>query len=483
MRRVCAVLLAAGLVSGADAISAQEPAPHDAPGARTPGGPGPVTVREATERALASHPSLAVASAREQGARADLDRSRADRWPDLSLSGSATQYELPMIVRPIHDFQPGATPPFDRTLVQGAARLEYTLFEGGGRSARIRGARAELDAAGAGLRADRQELLAGVVGAYLRVLTRRRVLRAHDRRAEALESELDRVVEQLDVGRAAPVDRLRVEAAAARAEAERVRVREELGTAWRTLGRLMGADPEELRARGLTELSPGMARPSSRGELYERARARSPELGEAGRRVAAAEAAVGLARGARLPRLDLEGAWIDRGSAGGDFEAEWNLGVRVSVPVFTGGRISASVARAEADRRRAQASLREASLRVEEAVDRAMAAREAARARVESLEKAVARASEVARVERLRVETGAGTQTDYLDAEAALLEVRAELAGARSEAVSAGVEIARATGELEPGWIERHLSAAEVKPEAGDEDEHAPRDDGGRDGP
>lgn len=483
MKKASAVLLAVVLGSGPAVLPAQEPALRSAPTSRPVDGTPPVTVREAAERALERHPSVPAATARQRGARADLQRSRADGWPDLSVSGSATQYELPMIVRPIHDFQPGATPPFDRTLVQGAAKLRYTLFEGGRRGARVRAARAELDAAGAGLEGARQRLLADVVEAYLRVLSRRRVLTAHDRRRDALRAELHRVGEQLEVGRAARVDRLRVEATLARAEAERVSVREELETAWRTLGRLMGADPEELRSRGLADLRPTADDPSGRMELYDRARAHNPRLREAGRRVGAADAAVGVARGRRLPRLDLEGAWVDRGSAGGDFQAEWNVGLQVSMPVFTGGRISASVARAEADRRHAEASLRLALLEVEARVDRALAARTAARGRVASLETAVVRAEEVARIERLRLETGAGTQPDYLDAEAALLETRARLAEARNEAVEARVEIARVTGELGRGWLERHLAGAGEAATPGRDGEDDRAEDGGEDGP
>lgn len=79
--------------------------------------------------------------------------------------------------------------------------------------------------------------------------------------------------------------------------------------------------------------------------------------------------------------------------------------------------------------------------------------------RVESLGRAVESQEEVVRIEKLRLETGAGTQTDYLDAEAELLAVRAQRARTRYAALRARVELARARGVLDLGWIERNLEA------------------------
>jgi len=48
---------------------------------------------------------------------------------------------------------------------------------------------------------------------------------------------------------------------------------------------------------------------------------------------------------------------------------------------------------------------------------------------------------------------GAGTQVDYLAAEAELAATRAAVVEARTLALLAEVELARATGALTPAWI------------------------------
>ena len=58
--------------------------------------------------------------------------------------------------------------------------------------------------------------------------------------------------------------------------------------------------------------------------------------------------------------------------------------------------------------------MRQIKLQVEEDIDRALSVIREARARLESLVIAVARAEEVARIEQLLLETGSGPQTDFL---------------------------------------------------------------------
>jgi len=81
---------------------------------------------------------------------------------------------------------------------------------------------------------------------------------------------------------------------------------------------------------------------------------------------------------------------------------------------FNGGARSRAIDRAEASHRNVVEQMRQIELQVEEDIDRALSGIREARARVESLVTAVARAQEVARIEQLFLETGSWTQTDFL---------------------------------------------------------------------
>jgi outer membrane protein TolC len=262
-----------------------------------------------------------------------------------------------------------------------------------------------------------------------------------------------RVEQLLAVGRVPEVDLRRAEAALAAARASRVRLAAALDTAERDLARLVGLEDGEVEAGALVAVAPPAAGLPPREELYGELE-ESPALARARQAVAAAEAAVAVARGARRPRLAVVGDLKEYGSSEGDLDLEWNAGFQVAVPVFRGGALGERVAQAEASRDAAAERLRSARLEARSEVDRALAALVEARAREEALAEAVKQYEEVARIERLRLDTGVGIQADYLDAEAALLDARAGLVEARHAAVGARVEMARATGDLDLRWVE-----------------------------
>jgi outer membrane protein len=366
-----------------------------------------------------------------------------------------------MAVTPIHGFTPGVLPSFDETLIQGAATLSFNLFDGGARSARIRAARQAVGAAQASVAGSEQELIAAVVGTYAQALAQRETLAAHDERLLALVTEQSRAAQFLAAGRGAAVTVLRADAAVAEATAVRVSLAAALDLSVRNLARLIGSPPDSIAPDVLSPVDLRDSDLPSRAESHALALGASPAVERARRTVASARAGVGVAKGARWPALALVGRYIDRGSSQGDFTGEWDAGVQLSYPIFTGGAISNQVSEAEARLAGKSEELRLAELDAAERVDRAWSGVEETRARVASLVTAVAGFREVARVEKLRLDTGTGIQTDYLAAEADLLNARANLAGARYGLLTARVTFALATGQLSPAWLAANL---EIEP-------------------
>ena len=417
----------------------------------------PLTLAAAVERALARFPSVEIARARQEEAAAALKEAEAGRRVRGRITASGTQYDEPAVVTPIHGFGPGLFPEFDDTIFQGQLTVSYTLYDGGATGARIRSAGAQLESAGAALGGAEQTLARRVAAAWLRALGRSRVLAAHDRWLRALEAELDRSRQRFDVGKAAQVEVLRAEAALASAQSDRVGFAGALDNAERELARLLEAPVEETRAARLVPVDRWDPAPLDREALARAGIEISPAVRQAREQIAGAEAAVALAESAFRPEVRAVAYLNEFGSSEGHAATEWNAGFQLTVPLFDGGATRQRVARAQASRRVAEEQLRLAETQVRDEVDQAAAAAEEAQGRVASLEKAVDRFIEVARVQKLLLDNGAGTQTDYLNAEADLLAAQANLAEAEHAAVLARVDLARATGQLTPGWLRENL--------------------------
>ncbi|HSM51711.1 MAG TPA: hypothetical protein VLA75_09940, partial [Thermoanaerobaculia bacterium] len=102
-----------------------------APGARAQAGGGetPLPLSAAVASALAAHPSLAAAQARQEAAQATLGEAEAAGRPVARLLATGMRYGEPVPVTPIHGFSPADLPPFDETLVQGTLSLRTTLYD------------------------------------------------------------------------------------------------------------------------------------------------------------------------------------------------------------------------------------------------------------------------------------------------------------------------------------------------------------------
>lgn len=421
-----------------------------------------LTASAAVDRALASHPTVALARANVDVASAEERQARASWLPMVSLDGAVNKFQEPMIVYPLHRLDLRNPPVFDTELSQFSLGASYTLFDFGARSATSKAAASQRDAADATLGATEQQLIARTLVAYLRVLTARGVLDAEDQRVAALAAESKRARDRFAAGKTARVDTLRAAAELAVAAADRVASATNVEMAEYDLARLMGVSVASVHGTSLAAVQMvrlGAETPADRTAMVARAASANADLQAAARRADAAAASVGAAKAGRLPQFQATTAILDRSNITGRWLSEWQVGVGMSWPLFTGGARESLVSRAEASSRAAREQLRMTRLTAEQQVDEARAAFDASRARVLALDAAVQQASEVARITALARDVGDGTQTDYLIAEASLFRARSGLVQARHAAVAARVELARVLGELDRAWIVNSLES------------------------
>ena len=432
-----------------------------------------LTVADAVDAALASHPAVSAAEARASAAEEAGDAARAAWLPGAALETTLTRFEEPMIVAPFHSLDLTSPPRFDRTLVQGRLGAQYTLFDGGARSARIRAADATHEATAFALEGTEMQIVEETLAAYVSVLSARAVLAASSAQLEALEEEHARASQALAAGTTAELEVLRAAASLQEARAGEATARARVGLAERALARLMGADAGAVTGAMLEDVAvaasarvdvgddTGAAAPVA-GDTGDGAL--SPEIQRAARTVAAARARAAEERSGRFPTLEAGAGLLDYGTVSGGHVLEWQAGIQLSWPLFTGGARSAAVRRAAAELAAAESELAATELRVAQSIDAARTAVVEAEARAEALELAVAQWEEVARIEALALEAGSGVQHDLLRAQAGLFQARAGHATARYDAVVARARLARAEGRLDRAWVTEALQSQNEVP-------------------
>lgn len=406
-------------------------------------------------RALAANPQLKELELAVKSAGEEVVKSRAAFFPTLDLESSYNRYEEPQRVIQAHaNNEPGL---FDRDLFYTALTAKLPLFEGGKRLAQVKIAELGKDVALSRFETSRQDLVLNVASAYYKILQLDRVLEATRGSHRALAAQEELMRHQLEVGRVAPVDHMKVQVRLASLDQRLSALEADRRVLLVFLERLMGLDPREnpnFDISGKLE-SPKVEIPSIEEGLKEAMKKRH-ERRAAELELEQARQAVRVAVAEAFPQIHLVGRYelrsgipynqdVPEGAI--DHEDAWVTGIQATVPLFRGGAISASIRQARLREKQAQERLRAVDLQIREEVERAHARLKDSAERLQVTRSSVGVAEETLRIELEKYQAGKNTINDVLDAQAALLEAQVEYSQAQVDARLAILEWGRAVGE------------------------------------
>jgi outer membrane protein TolC len=128
------------------------------------------------------------------------------------------------------------------------------------------------------------------------------------------------------------------------------------------------------------------------------------------------------------------------------WKPSWDVGVNVNWPVFDGGRVRAEIAEADANRRAIAERLKDFDDTLEVEVRQRVVDLVSAEASIAAAELAVRSSAEARRVLAERFSAGVATNTDALDAQAALLQAELDRTRALANAQLAAARLDRTLG-------------------------------------
>jgi outer membrane protein len=191
---------------------------------------------------------------------------------------------------------------------------------------------------------------------------------------------------------------------------------------------------------------------------------RRPALGALEAVVAAREGAVRIARAARLPTVGLAGTFAYQAfprsvaPSQDDWRRDWMVGVQMSLPVFTGFRVSGQVEQARAELERARLQRDQARQGMELELEAALGEFAAARAQIEARQATVGQARRTLELAELRFRSGLATQLDVSAARLLLEQARVNEAQSLFNYMSALARLERVSGGEIP-LVEERLPA------------------------
>jgi multidrug efflux system outer membrane protein len=292
--------------------------------------------------ALENNRDLRIATARIAEARAQYGIQRADRMPNLNLAASRTASRTPA----------GASPTGSALSTQrydvGVNLVSYELDFWGRVSSLNAYAKGSYLATESAQRAFRLSLIADVANAYLSLLEMRERAELADTTVKARAETRDLLGRRREAGVSTDSDWLQAEGSYQAAAAELANLQQQQAAAENLLTLLVGQSMAEMKdlpaGRSLAEQ--GISSDLFAG-LPAEILLRRPDVLAAEQQLIAANANIGAARAAFLPRISLTGsAGTASRSLSGLFDAgsgAWSFQPAIILPLFDAGRNSANL--------------------------------------------------------------------------------------------------------------------------------------------
>ena len=391
--------------------------------------------------ALENNRDLRIATLNVEAYQAQYRIQRSELFPQLGAAGSGTRQRLPGDLSASGEPLTGGQ--YSATL--GVSAWELDLF---GRVRSLRDAALEqYFATEQARRAAQVALIASVADAWLTLQADRAQLELSEETLRAYEQSHALTRRSFEVGVATALELAQSRTAVESARVSVAQYRRQVALDANALQLLLGSQAVELDGRValdaelLAELPVGLS-----SELL----LRRPDILQAEHALKAANASIGAARAAFFPSIGLTAsAGSASGQLSGLFDSgsgTWLFQPQINLPIFTAGRLRASLDYAELQKDVRVAQYEQAIQAAFREVADGLAARGSYRAQLVAQRDLVESSREYYRLAETRYRTGVDSQLTLLDAQRQLFAARQQLIAARLAQLSGEIGLFKALG-------------------------------------
>ena len=400
-----------------------------------------LTLAECIRIGLERNPQTAGSWEAVRSAAARVGEERSAYFPEVNLSTSATRGKQVSSQTLQSQQQPSA----DNFFSTGLA-LNYLLFDGGTRSAKVSGARADLEALGYQHNATLYNVVLKIEQSYYTLLASRWSQQVAEETVRNAQYHVRLSQARFDAGLAPRSDVLKVATEKADADLVLVSAKNGVQIAEGALASAMGlkvsvpidiADVPESAQAGETEAIE---------QLLAEATKNRPELLSAVAKVRSKQAGIQEARAQYWPEISANAGYGWGDDSFFPSQDEWSIGLSLSFPLFTGFKRGYQVERAKTDAEQVKADyvsqLRDVEFEVWTAYSKLKEAEET----IQAAHVFVVSSEESTRLAEGEYKAGTGSIIGLIDAQMALTSARNRLLQARFAWYTARAQFEKSVG-------------------------------------
>ncbi len=328
----------------------------------------------------------------------------------------------------------------------GGLSYRQTLFNNFKTDAEIEQARALADLSAQAFRNAEQNVLLSVADAYMSVIRDSELVTLRANNVKFFEAQLQSAKDRLEVGEGTKIDVSQAQARLAQGVASHRSAIASLQTSQASYQRWVGHKPQNLSSNvGFANMVPG-----SIDAAIASAEERHPAIMSAKAAIRSSQAGTDAAEAAFGPTLDLIGSLCAIGcNAGGvSINASGSVRLSLSIPIYAGGALGASVRKANLGQIKSEVDAMSAYDQVREATITSWATLQNASAQIVSAQASVSSVQLVLEGVIQERDLGQRTTLDVLNSQAELTSAREALISANTSRVVALFSLIAATGRL-----------------------------------
>ena len=324
-------------------------------------------------------------------------------------------------------------------------------------------------------RAEGMDLIDRLATNYLQVMLAGEGLTLIKTQVAALEVQLQQSIQREQRGEATRVQVVQFQAALDLSKARVLEAEDQLQLARRQLERLTGVPNAQFPSLP-AQVNSLMPMPDKLGDWLELARGQSPSLRSREIALELSKLAVKRQFAGHLPRIELVASLArsrnDTSSNVGQSTNLRSLGVQLTVPLYSGGGVDASVQQASSRQAQAEEEVRQERELLEVEIQRYYQAVINGDLKIAAYQRAVASAALALQGARRSQELGMGTASDVADSQSRHFVALRDLAQARVEQmlsrvrllVRAGTPMGEVVADLDASLLARNTQVATAKP-------------------
>lgn len=400
------------------------------------------TLKQAMAKAYETNPVLLAQRAALRGTDEEVAQALSQWRPTVSVNASAQDR-----LEKTRTLVPTKT----RSSSEGwssSITASQTLFAGGRILAQRLLAGAQVRAGRAQLIATEQNVLLGVVSAYMDVVRDEEVVRLNETSVKLLKKQREAAQERFKVGEITRTDVAQAEARLAQAEAGLIAAQAGLRSSQLEYERIVGNPPKDL------EKNPALPTvPPSEDEVRRLAEANAPNYIAAQENVRIGEHSVNIAVGSLLPTVSVQASYThgEVGTSFGDpsaFSNGTSVVGTINMPIYQGGVEWSNIRQSEENLNKFKMDQEQTRRTTLETASNSWESFRAARASRESNAQQLKAQETAFEGVQQEAEVGARTTLDVLDAQRELLNSQVALARSQRDEVVAAHNVLASVGAL-----------------------------------